>query len=110
MSDVELEGKTVLIGSPLSTKTLVPGSRVLTAACGHDVYVAPSGREALMDAGKDGVLMCMACIMTHPTFVARQKKIPPIITAKQREELGDFLGEDETERIMKTLGIKQQEV
>lgn len=110
MADLDLTDKTVLIGSLLSTKNLVAGSRQMTAACGHDVFVAPSGRAFLADAGDHGVLICMQCALALPEIAESLKEKPLAMTAAQRAEIEDEIGEAATNEILNLLGVKQQEV
>lgn len=86
----------------------IPGAQVITASCGHQASVAPSGL-ALINAGKV-IPVCIICVFSDPEMAASFQEsfaehglgeVPG-----QRAEVNKVLGVAQTDQVWAQFNVK----
>lgn len=111
MNDFIKEDSVVLMCAPAGPRQLeIPGTETMTATCGHEISIAPSGRKVLADAAGKGVTICIPCALTDPRFREKLRNLEATVTPDQRRELSEKIGVGEMDQLMAKLHLSEREV
>lgn len=82
----------------------IPGSVKAQGACGHDLWIAPSGINMILNQAIETRVICIRCLdnKDREALARGPHEVPGA-----REELNETIGEQETDDLYRRLGIKK---
>lgn len=111
MNDFIKEDSVVLMCAPAGPRQLeIPGTETMTATCGHEISIAPSGRKVLADAVGKGVTICIPCVLGDARCRDMLKGHKAAVTPDQHRELSEKIGVGEMDQLMAKLHLSEREV
>lgn len=85
----EKDEDAVLVCAMAHEDRAVPGAEIITADCGHQVIIAPSGREAVAAGAKT---RCIDCIGGYAAVLQLAQEAQLNVTSATRREVEGAMG------------------